>query len=161
MGIYCRLYTLGDNDIEAAVSDPDSLDSLLRDKSPSNHSVDQAWNGIHFLLTGEAFEGPQPLCFLLSGGKTIQESEDTHPTRAITSEQVSELDVALSGITEEEFRSRYNPDRMRAEDVWLFIGERDSRSDDLLDYLALHFVQLKSFVHGAAEQELGIIVGYC
>jgi hypothetical protein len=49
---------------------------------------------------------------------------------------------------------------MRAGDVWLFIGEPDPKAGDLLDYLLLHFLELRPFVDKAAENRLGIVVTY-
>lgn len=37
--------------------------------------MDKAWHGIHYLLTGTAWEGDPPLNFLVTGGREVGTEE--------------------------------------------------------------------------------------
>jgi hypothetical protein len=38
--------------------------------------VDKAWHGIHYLLTGTAWEGDPPLDFIVKGGSQVGDVDD-------------------------------------------------------------------------------------
>ena len=51
--------------------------------------LDKAWHGIHFLLTGSAWEGDEPLNFLVTAGEPIEGTDSGYgEDRLFTSEQV-------------------------------------------------------------------------
>ena len=46
--------------------------------------LDKSWHGIHFLLTGAAWEGERPLNFLILGGEEVGDIDVGHGTRLPT-----------------------------------------------------------------------------
>jgi len=122
--------------------------------------LDKAWHGIHFLLTGSAWEGDEPLNFLVAAGEPLEGTDTGYgEDRVFTSEQVKQIDSALQGISKEEFESRFDPAKMMEEDIYPTIWDRPKDEDDTLGYISEHFLELKQYIHRTAEHNMGIIVG--
>lgn len=122
--------------------------------------LDKAWHGIHFLLTGSAWEGDEPLNFLVASGEPIEGTESEYgEDRLFTSQQVKQIDAVLQGITKEQFQSRFDPNKMMAENIYPTIWDRPKEEDDTLGYIMEYFVKLKQFIHNIAEKNMGMIVG--
>jgi len=123
--------------------------------------LDKTWEGIHYLLTGaNQLGGDEPLCYLARGGEEIGEVDVGYgPARALKSNQVKAFTEALAGISEEEFRERFNAEEVAQAGIYPpRLGERGERD---LDYLAEYFVQLKPFVAATAESGSGLGVWLC
>lgn len=122
--------------------------------------LDKAWHGIHFLLTGSAWEGDAPLHFLVAGGEEVKDSDVGYgPGRVFTSAQVKDIDAALQAISKEEFESRYDPVGMMEANIYPNIWDRDEEEDDLLEYVSDNFVRLKQYIHTIAGKGMGMVVG--
>src|ERR1700691_2716073 len=105
-----------DDRIEALLRDPGGITDFLNDDADAgdeedargNFDVDKAWHGIHFLLTGTAWEGTPPLDFIVRGG---QEVGDVHvgygPARAFTSAEVRKIADALRPLSPAELERRF------------------------------------------------------
>jgi hypothetical protein len=127
-----------------------------------NCELDKAWHGIHFLLTGSAWEGEQPLNFLLTAGEAIEGSETGYgPDRVFTSEDVKQIDNALQSISKKEFESRFDPQKMMEEDIYPNIWDRPKEEDDTLSYISEYFVEMKQYIHTIAAKNMGIVVELC
>ncbi len=121
--------------------------------------LDKAWHGIHFLLTGTAWEGDWPLSFLLRGGAQVGDIDVGYgPARAFTSAEVREIAAALAPIDEGTMRSRFDPDKMTELDIYPTIWDRDPAEDDTLGYCVEYFGILKEFVTRAAARGDGIVI---
>ena len=128
-------------------------------KTHEDTDLDKAWHGIHYLLTGTAWEGQHPLNFLVSGGAEIGDVDLGYGTaRAFMSDAVSEINKALSKIDEETLKARFNPHEMTRLQIYPDIWDRDSDEDDTFGYCAEYFEVLKNFVARAAERNLGLVV---
>ena len=65
MGMYCGLRTLSADDAARIAIDPSSADSFLDVRGTEGTlSLEKAWHGLHFLLTGSDWGGEPPLDFL-------------------------------------------------------------------------------------------------
>ena len=125
----------------------------------SETDLDKAWHGIHYLLTKSAWEGEPPLNFLVLGGSPIGDIDVGYgPARAITSAGVQEIHAALSMISEDDLRSRFDPAEMTRLDVYPDIWDRDTAEDDTFGYCAEYFGTLKDFVASAADRNLGLLI---
>lgn len=137
----------------------------LPDYSPSGneniqYDVDKAWHGIHFMLTGSARGGDEPLNFIVAGGQEVSGCDIGYgPGRLFTSEQVKQIDAALQVISKEEFESRFDSETMMKEDIYPTIWDRPKEEDDTLGYISKYFDGLKQYIHRACEQEMGLVVG--
>lgn len=120
-------------------------------------SLDKAWHGIHYLLTGSDWEGEAPFDFLLQGGELLfEENEDTDASpRLFHSEEVQEIDRALATLDEETLRRRFDPESMQRlqiyPDVW-------DRGEEELDWCLIFFRQLKPFIADTARRQCGMLI---
>jgi hypothetical protein len=121
--------------------------------------LNRSWHGIHFLLTGTAYEGEPPLDFIVRGGAEIDDVEvGMGPARALRSEEVRAVADAIEGLPPEELRQRFDPERMLEEGIYPDIWDRDPAEDDTLGYLIEHYADLRAFVRRAADRGDGMIV---
>lgn len=148
---------ISDKKLEALRRAPDRIRSVLfpsGDETKINDDVyleiDKAWHGIHYLLTGDAAAGGSPLGFLL-GGEPIGDVDVGHgPARGFDAEQVRGIADALSPITTDALRGRFDPARMAALAIYSHRAP--------IDYLETHFENMKEFVLGTAELGAAMIV---
>lgn len=183
MGMYCTLRSATPAQIAALVQHPEYLPpffdaigfedalprptlwQMLRGKAPrppevlldSSNSMevglDKAWHGLHFLFTGRSDGGEMPAAFLMSGGLRIG-SEDAH---ALNPHQVIAFRDFVHGISEDELRSRFEPQRMTdlhiyPEVTWLRDGS------EAFDYVMEFREQLWAFLRDAADEQQGCVI---
>ncbi|MEP6849117.1 MAG: YfbM family protein [Acidobacteriota bacterium] len=128
-------------------------------KREEDVDVDKAWHGIHYLLTGTAWEGEFPLNFLVAGGTEVGDIDLGYGVaRTFRSDAVSEINAALSEIDEQTLRTRFNPQQMTKLQIYPDIWDRDSDEDDTFGYCAEYFQILRNFVTRVAERNLGVVV---
>lgn len=121
--------------------------------------LDKAWHGIHFMLTGTAWEGVPPLNFLMHGGAVIGDVEVGHgPARGMTAAEVRTVAGELTGIDEAFMRARFDPAQMTQLDIYPGIWDRDPAEDDSFGYCMEYFGELRTFVTRAAERGAGLII---
>lgn len=121
--------------------------------------LDKAWHGIHFMLTGTAWEGTPPLNFLMHGGVEIGDVEVGYgPARGMTGAEVKAVAGALAGIDEAFMRARFDPAQMMQLDIYPGIWDRDPADDDSLGYCMEYFSALRAFVMRAAERGAGLVI---
>jgi hypothetical protein len=138
---------------------PTGTDSWEPDGDADELDVDKAWHGIHFLLTGTAWEGSFPLNFIVSGGKQIGDVDVGYgPARALTSEDVRRLAAALEPLTSAEIERRFDPKKMTKLQIYPDIWDRDPDEDDSLGYLLEYYTDLRDFVRRTAERGQALLV---
>ena len=110
--------------------------------------LDRAWMGLHFLLLEREWDGEEPLCYLMYGGRDIGDVDLGYgPARALGPDEVAAFAQALAGISEDDFRDRFDAEELEKEDIY-----------PDLDYLLEHFTRLKSFVQRTADGDLGLVI---
>jgi len=131
----------------------------------------KAWQGIHFLLTGTAWEGEAPLGYLMGGlaiGTPSKEegSEDDEypkyddfwvygPPRALYSHEVKAWADALEPLTEETLRARFDPTAFQAADLYAVSGDSPEAA---LDWLMPFYLSFRGFVQQTAETGDGLLM---
>ena len=119
--------------------------------------LDKSWGGIHYLLTGTAWEGEPPLNFLVSGGQPVGDVDvGFGPAHALKSSEVKEVSAALSAIDVADLKARFDPEAMMAAEVYPEIWEDDG--DEAFDYCAEYFNDLKQFLDKASRAGHGVMV---
>jgi uncharacterized protein DUF1877 len=158
MGMYCALHAVAPADLEQLLAGRREGLGLRRARGDnlSSVSLEKAWHGLHFLLTGSAWAAEWPLGFLLQGGEPVGDDLGYGPARLLQPEAVSELDAALSGVSDDELWSRFDPDRMEEEQI--YPGIWDEPEDDLRDEYLGYFHELKRLVHEAAARGMAVLV---
>ncbi len=87
---------------------PEDIDRL----SETECDLEGVWHGLHFLFTGTAWEGDEPACYLVQGGEDIGDDDFDVPPRLLRPEDVRGFSRFLGGLSEDELRGRYDPERM-------------------------------------------------
>ncbi len=164
MSMICELRRVSESQISELLETPEKVIEFLESTDEdSDHStdLDKAWHGIHFLLTGLAWEGEEPLNFLLGGEPIGTEDVGYGPASALRSNQVAKIDAQLSVISIADFRQRFDPVKMTREKIYPTIWKRDPTEDDTLGYLVTYFETLKKFVAEAHKTNQGLVICMC
>jgi hypothetical protein len=126
-----------------------SADSCAADEH-RELSLDKAWHGLHYLLTGssEPVEGA-PGSAVLGGSEVGGDDLGYGPARVFDAREVSEIAAELGrGGLERELRSRYDADRMSAAGIYPGGWDRP----DQCDWLLAAFRDLLEFFTDAAAR---------
>ena len=114
--------------------------------------IDKAWHAIHFTLTGEIDEGDDDsiLSKTVLGGNCVNDEDIGYgPAMEITSDEVREINAALSSIPQEDFRAKFNVKEMIENDIYPVTDDEDE--DEFFEYVWIHFEALKEFYSKASE----------
>lgn len=140
----------------AGISADEMAQFQLDEDGVAEVDLDKAWHGIHYLLTGSAWEGEVPLDFLLHGGTPLGDEEESEPVpRLLDADEVQEVDRALAGIDADTLRARYDPAAMQALDIYPNIwGE----GEEAVDYCLHYFGQLQAFMADAGRLQRAVLI---
>ena len=129
---------------------------------PESHlDLDKAWQPLHFLLTGTAWEGEEPACYLVRGGEELVEDDELgySSIRALTPHQVRDFDEFLRNLSHDTLRQRFDYERMVALDIYAKPrGRKKAGAHDEVVHLLQAFDALRSFVAATAKEGVGAIV---
>lgn len=154
MGMYCEVSVAAPGDLGLSF-EPNPLVRLLQRGSANRVSLEKAWHGLHYMLTGEVWEGDGPLAFLLAGGENIGEDEES-PVRRFTPEETTQIHLALSTVSDDLLWSRFDAAQM--EELQIYPGIWDEAEDDLKEEYLDYFHQLKMIVAAAVQSGQGLLV---
>ncbi len=172
MSIICNLRSATDAQLQALLQAPEQLEAFLEDEEDFGDAagatfveldLDEAWHGIHFLLTGTAVEGQAPLDFLERGGREVGDIETGGdlgygPARCFSAEQVRAIAQALAPIGEEALRARFDPERMRMLEIYPDIWDGQQGEKDPLGYVLSYYAELKTFLARVAALQHGMVL---
>ncbi|MEO5867538.1 MAG: DUF1877 family protein [Sphingomonas sp.] len=120
--------------------------------------LDKSWHIIHYLLTGEISRAPEPLGLI---------GDDLHPLadielgsgkpNVISADIVKAFTDAVADMSDEDFLSRFKPDDMPNDE--LYLGDLIERGDgdDIKGYTLDNFHRLRDFVAAAAKDGQSLI----
>jgi DNA primase large subunit len=121
--------------------------------------LNKAWEGIHYLLTGESFMestgkptilGRAFFSFqILDKGKALG-FDSPH---FLNAKQVKETSDELQNLTEEEVRRRLNPKEMMEKEIFPEVWE----DPEAIDYIVDTFEELREFYVVAAELDQAVL----
>jgi hypothetical protein len=121
--------------------------------------LQKSWHGIHYLLTGSAWEGDPPLDFLVNGGRQVGKIDPDHgPVRAFRADQSRAIYESLSALSPYELRKRFNARDMTAKEIYPDIWTRSVLEEDSLRYLMDNLDKLRAFLRQTVEAQLGILI---
>lgn len=137
----------------------DAADLVLTDGEGASTDLDKAWHGIHYLLTGTAWEGSKPLDFIVSGGRAVGDIDVGYgPARVLSAAETRGAHDALLRLTDDELRGRFRPADMMTKEIYPQIWDSPPAEDDTLGYLLEHVQVLRDCLARAVEQRLGLLV---
>jgi hypothetical protein len=114
-------------------------------------SLEKAWHGLHFLLTGDPWGGSGYEAFLLCGGTEQGEDMGYGPARFFDVEKVREIHNVLDPITTDQLWSRFDAHRMAQADIYGAHWDDEEESDLKEEYLE-YFEMLKQFISQIASE---------
>ena len=121
--------------------------------------LDKSWHGLHYLLTGTAWEGEAPLNFLVSGGREVGKLDVGYgPVRVLTAGETRAVRDALSKLDDDGLRARFDGADMMKKQIYPEIWDRPAEEDDPLGYLLEYAGVLRGFLSRAVDQEHGLVV---
>jgi Domain of unknown function (DUF1877) len=162
MSMIGNFRALPDLELQALFANPSRVEQLLYESllgGASNGNeldVDKAWHGLHFLLTGSAWEGSFPLNFIVAGGVEVGDDLGYGPARGLTSSEVLKIDAALEPLTADDLGQRFDAQRMTELQVYPFGWSDDPEGERA--YLLEFFADLRAFVHRTAERGYALLV---
>ncbi len=153
----CKLVATTPTELEELIQHPEQLFTFLFPDDPyvrraETCSLDKAWHGIHFILTGTAWAGDPPLSLAVLGGTQIGEDTGYGPARYLTPEQVCRVAEAFGSVTQETLLYRCNREAMNAAAIYpTDVGEA---SGYLLGYLD----DLREFYNSATAHGHAVLI---
>src|SRR6187402_1279312 len=76
-----------------------AVDNAYNDPAAGFVDLDKAWHCLHYLLTGSAWDGEEPLNFLVKGGTPLGEEDVGHgPARVFRPLEVAAIADALAPL---------------------------------------------------------------
>jgi hypothetical protein len=139
----------------AKAQPPAEQDQWRPSDKPTAFDVDKAWQGIHFLLTGD-WEGDGPLSFILHGGREIAEDLGYGPAHGFTSSEVKEIDAALRNIEPAALYERADPAEFTRQEIYPQVWANEPK-EQCIGYVTDYFKELKKFISGAAQSGRALI----
>jgi hypothetical protein len=155
MGMYCQISAASRAEFENYSEGGAFGGSQQATATASSVSLEKAWHGLHYLLTGEVWEGTGPLGFLLSGGED-QNGDEESGVRFFEPRETAQIYKALSAVTDDALWSRFDAGEMEAQEIYPGIWDEDE--DELKEEYLMYFAELKKVVHAAATSGQGLVV---
>lgn len=165
MGISVSVVTATDDEIRAFPGADGELEAALSRRIAHGEDVcylADYWDGLHYLLTGEAQGGEAPLSVLKWGDVRYSGLDD--PVHALFSNTVRALAGAVLALPETVLRERFDPPTM------MTVGEggrplypgrywlSSTPGDGVFRALMSHLGKLRDYVSAAAAADEGLLV---
>ncbi len=152
MGMVGNFVAIRPTQLQGFLDAPDSVESFLYgdadDREPANHlDIDKSWQGIHFLLTGDAWAGAPPLALAILGGIEVGGDVGYGPARYLTPAEVKQVASALAAVSRHQLAAKYSSASFIEADIYPEIWDE---GDEALDYLLVNFDALIEFYRQAS-----------
>ena len=118
--------------------------------------LDKSWHGMHYLLTGTAWEVDEGAGAAILGGDEIGEDGGYGPARLLQPEAVRAVATALDAVDDETLRARFNPTMMMSAGIYPEIWTDDPEILD--DYLMAYLDALRQFYRTAATHGQAVLL---
>src|SRR5262249_16382960 len=159
MSMSCEVAAIPDKVAQDVLSHTRRIHELIESLGHAGKalSLEKSWHGLHFTLTGTAWEGSAPLDFIAVGGETVgNEDVGYGPARVLRAAQVKELDTAFSAITPDEFDRKFDLKALSDAEIYRTIW--DEPREDLLSEYGGYFEELRELVKRAAQNNDALII---
>jgi hypothetical protein len=140
--------------VDRIFSQPMTIETLEEQGEGPSTDLDEAWHGIHYLLSRGREEAPLPLSFLLHGGAQV----GNVPARVFTSRETAAIHEAVSALSDAELARRFDPADMLAKEIYPKIWSRPKGEDDSLAYLLQYLGMLRAFLSATTRIGFGMVV---
>jgi hypothetical protein len=129
-------------------------ESIPRDQLGERVSIEKAWHGLHYLLSGRADEAPGILGRAVLGGTELGADRGYGPARYLTPGEVREVAAALSEVTKDKLLERYDAEVMERLEV--YPGDWDEPENR--EWLAEAFAEVLAFYSRVAARGNAVLL---
>jgi hypothetical protein len=161
MSMMLQVAAVPEGELDAILADEERLGAITEGEGDDAIAVvdlEKAWHGIHFLLTGTAWEGAGPEASLLVGGTESPHDLGYGPPRGFRAAQVLAFRDRVAAIDDAELRRRFDPTRMIKLDIYPAIWDRDPEQEQLFEFLADGIGELRNLLDVAVKESAAIVV---
>ena len=131
------------------------LDDDDADMPEPDLDLDKSWHGLHFLLTGTAWDIGEGAGAAILGGDPVGEDNGYGVPSLIRPGEVRTISAALEALDVDTLRARYRPKELAAADIYPDIWDE---SDVFETYLAPNFLELRRFYRTAAARDQAVLL---
>ena len=159
MGMTACFKTISAEDLAKLQSDPDLTDNFadeICDGVPEGHfcDLDKSWQTIHYLISGDVWEGASPQSQVVLGGVEIGDDLGYGPARYHDVEQVQRLADSIRHLDSAALERRFDPQAMERAELYAFSSEH---AEEELEMAQDYFAELKKLYLGAAQRGEAIL----
>jgi hypothetical protein len=140
--------------VDRLFSQPMTVETLADDPEGPSIDLDEAWHGIHYLLSRDAEQSPLPLSFLLRGGNQVGNS----PARVFTARETSAIHDAVSALSDADLVQRFDASDMLAKEIYPKIWNGSKDGEDPRAYLLQYVGMLRAFLSATVRIGFGMVV---
>ncbi|MEV4350793.1 YfbM family protein [Actinoplanes sp. NPDC049596] len=143
--------------LQGVIDDPEAIDALIHGESgdaDSEIDLDKSWHGLHYLLTGTTWEIADGAGSAILGGAEIGDDNGYGPPRLLQPAEVQAVAAALSPITADALRARWDPAALTEAEVYPQYWD----DTDFESYLAPNFTVLRDFYLSAAAANQAVVL---
>lgn len=137
--------------IDAATETPETQE--LSTTAAAALEIGKDWHGIHYLLTGLAWESSEGVGQAILGGQEVGEDLGYGAARLLSPEQVVMITQALSELSPTEFAAKFDPSTLNEADIYPGNWEEADRTG-----LAATYETVVRYYQDAAAQGHGILL---
>jgi len=116
--------------------------------------LDKSWHGIHYALTGTAWQVGTGAGAAILGGDSVGDDNGYGPPRLISAEQVQSIAADLRRLDVESLRSRWDPAALADADIYPGFWADITFDSYVLPYLAA----LREFYLAAAAENQAVLL---
>jgi hypothetical protein len=153
MGMIFEARRLSATEATAVAADPAAGAAVL-ERTEDVLDLDKAWHGIHFLLTGSAWETTPGAGEAVLGGVPVGDDRGYGPARLVAADQVRAVAAGLEEFTAETLRARFDPAGLMAEAIYPQVWD----DEDFAHYLLPNFLDLQKFYRAAADRDEAVLL---
>lgn len=160
MGMIINLLRVTPAELEDYLKNSSLLENEIYEEEAARGNLvdlDKSWDGIIFLLTGQSLAtADHHLVSILFSEQLIDEEQDLGygPAHYLTPAQVAALNNEIVTITVADLKQRFNPEKMKALEVYPAIWDE---GPDAFDYVADGFFTLQKVFAIASKNGQAII----
>jgi len=155
---------LSADELRAVRYDPATVGTLLygdlddedAEMPDTELDLNKLWHGLHYLLTGTAWEIGDGAGAAILGGEEIGEDGGYGPARLLDAETVRVVSTALDTLDIDTLRARFDADAMTAADIYPNVWARNVGDFD--SDLAPAFADLCRFYRTAAANGQAVLL---
>lgn len=137
--------------IDGATDTPEG--SELSETAAAALEIGKDWHGIHYLLTGQAWESPGVLGQVVLGGQEVGEDLGYGAARILSPEQVTTVAQALRELSPAELAAKFDPNALNEADIYPGNWEEMDRAG-----LAESYQRIGAYYDDAAAQGHGMLL---